>query len=162
MAQGTMALFNELAESVGDGRIDFDTHDFYIALVSYQVGVTAEIAEDDPVPTWGTGGTTDISAGEVAAGGGYTAGGQILASVTWGQAAGAGKLDAIDAVWTSVGVDDPANVKTAVIYDNDATNKDCVCFIDLTSNGTTAVSLLAGNITVAYGAAGILTQTVVN
>lgn len=162
MAKGTMALFNELAESIGDGRIDFDTDDFFIALTTLQVGPTAEIAATDDVPTWGTGGTTDISANEVADGGGYSAGGILLSSVTWAQAAGVGKFDAVDVVWTSAGLGDPITIKSAVIYDNDSANKDCLLFIDMTADGTTAVSLLAGDVTVAFGTAGILTQTVVN
>lgn len=159
MAQGTLALFDEFAESIGDGRIDLDTDTFKIAFVTLQVGGTPTIAKTDPVPTWGAGGTTNLSTSEVAAGGGYTAGGESLASVTWAQAAGVGKFDAADVVWTSSGAGDPATIKTAVIYSDTATNKDCVGFIDMTADGTTAISLLAGDVTVAFGAGGIFTLT---
>ena len=159
MAQGTLALFDEFAESIGDGRIDMDTDTFKIAFVTLQVGGTPTIAKDDAVPTWGAGGSTNLNTDEVAAGGGYTAEGESLASVTWAQTSGVAKFDAADVVWTSSASGDPATIKTAVIYSDTATNKDCVGFIDMTADGTTAISLLAGDITVAFGAGGIFTLT---
>lgn len=160
MAQGTLALFDEFAESIGDGRIDLDTHTFKIAFVTLQVGGTPTIAKTDAVPTWGAGGTTNLSTSEVAAGGGYTAGGETLANITWGQTAGVATFDnTADIVWTSAASGDPATIKTAVIYSDTAANKDCIAFIDMTADGTTAISLLAGDITVAFGASGIFTVT---
>ena len=157
MAQGTLALFDEFAESIGDGRIDLDTDSFKVAFVTLQVGGTPSIAKTDPVPCWGAGGTTNLNTSEVAAGGGYTAEGDALASVTWGQTAGVATFDAADNVWTSSASGDPATIKTAVIYSDTATNKDCVGFVDMTADGTTAISLLAGDITITWGAGGILT-----
>lgn len=159
MAQGTLALFDEFAESIGDGRIDLDTDVFKIAFVTLQVGGTPTIAKDDPVPTWGAGGTTNLDTSEVVAGGGYTAEGETLAGVAWGQVAGVATFDANDVVWTSAASGDPATIKTAVIYSDTAANKDCVGFIDMTADGTTAISLLAGDITVAFGVGGIFTLT---
>lgn len=157
MAQGTLALFEEFSESIGDGRIDLDTDTFKIAFVTLQVGGTPTITAADPVPTWGAGGTTNLAASEVAAGGGYTAGGSNLTSVTWSQTSGTATFDAADVVWTSAGSGDPATIKTAVIYSDTATNKDCIGFIDMTADGTTAISLLAGDITVTFNASGIFT-----
>jgi hypothetical protein len=159
MAQGTLALFDEFAESIGDGRIDLDTDTFMVAFVTLQVGGTPTIAKDDAVPTWGAGGTTNLNTDEVAAGGGYTAEGDALASVTWGQTAGVATFDAADNVWTSSASGDPATIKTAVIYSDTAANKDCIGFVDMTADGTTAISLLAGDVTIAWGAGGIFTVT---
>ena len=159
MAQGTLALFDEFAESVGDGRIDLDTDTFKIAFVTLQVGGTPSIAKTDAVPCWGAGGTTNLNTSEVAAGGGYTAEGEALASVTWSQTSGVATFDAANVTWTSSASGDPATIKTAVIYSDTATNKDCVGFIDMTADGTTAISLLSGDITVAFGAGGIFTLT---
>jgi len=160
MAQGTLALFHEFAESVGDGRIDLDTATFKIAFVTLQVGGTPSIAKTDAVPCWGAGGTTNLSTSEVSAGGGYTTGGEALTSVTWQQdTPGVATFDAADVTWTSSASGDPATIKTAVIYSDTATNKDCVGFIDMTADGTTAISLLSGDITVAFGANGIFTLT---
>ena len=159
MAQGTLALFDEFAESIGDGRIDLDTSTFKVAFVTLQVGGTPSIAKTDAVPCWGAGGTTNLSTSEVSAGGGYTAGGDALASVTWGQTAGVATFDAADYVWTSSASGDPATIKTAVIYSDTAANKDCVGFVDMTADGTTAISLLAGDVTITWGAGGIFTVT---
>ncbi len=159
MAQGTLALFDEFAESVGDGRIDLDTDTFKIAFVTLQVGGTPSIAKTDAVPCWGAGGTTNLDTSEVAAGGGYTAEGEALTSVTWSQTSGVATFDAADVTWTSSASGDPATIKTAVIYSDTAANKDCVGFIDMTADGTTAISLLSGDITVAFGAGGIFTLT---
>ena len=158
MAQGTLALFDEFAESIADGRI-LSTHTFKIAFVTLQVGGTPTIAKEDAVPTWGAGGTTNLDTSEVVAGGGYTAEGELLAAVTWGQVGGVATFDANDVVWTSAAAGDPATIKTAVIYSDTATNKDCVGFIDMTADGVTAISLLAGDITVAFGVGGIYTLT---
>jgi hypothetical protein len=162
MAEGTMALFEEFAKSIGDGRIDLESDDFKVAFVTLQVGGTPTIAADDAVPTWGAGGTTDLSADEATPGGAYAAGGELLANVVFTQAAGVAKFDADDKAWVSLGAGDPTDIKTAVIYSNDAPNKDCIAFIDMTTDGETAISMLAGDITVAFGAAGILTVTVNN
>ena len=160
MAQGALTLFNEFAESVADGRIDLDTHTFKVGLATLQVGGTPTIAATDAVPCWGAGGTTNISSSEVAAGGGYTAGGATLGSVTWSQTAGVATFDAADITWTSSGSGDPATIKTAVIYSDTATNKDCVGFIDMTADGTTAISMLTGNVGITWNASGIFTLTV--
>ena len=159
MAQGTMELFDEFSLSIGDGRIDLVNDDFKVAFVTLQVGATAEIAKDDAVPTWGAGGTTNLQSSEATVGGGYTADGELLASVVFTQAAGVAKFDAADKVWTSAGVGDPIDIKTAVVYCDSATNKDCIAFIDMTTDGTTAISLLAGDVTVAFNSAGVLTVT---
>ena len=159
MAQGTNALFDEFAKSIGDGRIDLDTHSFKIALVTLQVGGAPTIAKTDAVPTWGAGGTTNLAASEVVPGGGYTAGGILLTGVTWLQTAGVASFVANDVSWTSAASGDPATIKTAVVYSDTATNKDCVGFIDMTADGTTAISLLAGDVSVAFTGSEIFTLT---
>ena len=159
MAQGTNALFDEFSKSIGDGRIDLDTHNFKIALVTLQVGGTPTIAKEDAIPTWGAGGSTNLAASEVTPGGGYSAGGILLTGVTWLQTAGVASFVANDVTWTSAGSGDPANIKTAVVYDDGATNKDCVGFIDMTTDGITAISLLAGDVSVAFTGSKIFTLT---
>jgi len=162
MAQGTLALFDEFAESIGDGRIDLDTDTFKVGLVTLQVGGTPTISKTTAVPTWGAGGTTNISTSEVTPGGGYTAGGIALAAPTWVQTSGVGKFDhnagEASITWTSAASGDPATIKSAVLYKTTG-NKDCIGYIDMTADGTTAISLLAGDITITWGAGGIFTVT---
>ena len=156
MAQGTFVLFHEFSESIGDGRIDLDTDTFRVGLTTLQAGGTPTITAADAVPTWGAGGTTNLAASEVAAGGGYTAGGNTLTSVTWSQTTGTATFDAADTSWTA-SAGSPTTIKTAVIYDDTATNKDALGFIDMTADGTTAISLVAGDINIVFNASGIFT-----
>jgi len=155
MAQGTFSLFNEFAESIADGRIDLDTHTFKAAFTS------TVPADTDAVPTWGAGGTTNESSNEVSAGGGYTAGGEALTSVTWGQTSGVATFDSANTTWTSSASGDPTDIKSLILYSDTATNKDCVGWMDMTADGgTTAISLLSGDITVTWHASGLFTVTV--
>lgn len=160
MAQGTLTLFNEFALSKGDGRIDLDSHTFKAAWVTLQVGGTPTIAADDAVPCWGAGGTTDLSAAEVAAGGGYAAGGITLTGITYTLAGAVATFDCNDLAWVSASSGDPDTAKTLIVYDDTATNKDAVGFMDLTTDGTTAISLLAGDVNIGINATGLFTTTV--
>ena len=159
MAQGSLVLFDEFAESIGDGRIDLDTDTFKVAFITQGVSDSPALLKTAAVPTWGAGGTTNLDALEVSAGGGYTAEGKALTSVTWGQTAGVATFDAADLTWTSSGSGDPATIKSAIIYSDTAANKDCVGFVDMTTDGSTAISLLSGDITITWGAGGIFTCT---
>ena len=151
MAQGTITLFQNFSKTIS-GTIALGADTFYLALTS-----TVPTA-GDAVPTWGAGGTTNESSNEVSAGGGYTANGVALTSVTWTQSSGTATWDAADPSWTSSGSGDPTNIKTGIFYSNTATNKDCVGFMDMTADGgTTAISLLSGDINVTLNASGILT-----
>lgn len=67
--------------------------------------------------------------------------------------------DATDPATWSQHASGPTNIKTAVLYIDDA-NDYAVGFIDMTTDsGTTAISLADGDITVAFGASGIFTIT---
>ena len=160
MTQGTITLFNEFSKSIADGRIDLDTDTIKAAFTTLQAGGTPTIAATDPIPCWGAGGSTNLQSSEVAAGGGYTAGGKALSSISWAQAAGVGTFDAADLTWTSAGSGDPATIKTLVLYSDTAANKDAIGFMDLTTDGITAISLLSGNITITWNVLGIFTVTV--
>lgn len=146
MAQGSFTWYDEAKKSLMDGRIDLDTHTFKVGFVTVAAGTTPVIASA-AVPCWGAGGTTNVSSSEVSAGGGYTAGGQALSSVSWTQTTGTATFTAADLTWTSAGSGDPTTIKTAVLYSDTATNKDCLCFWDMTADaGTTPISLLAGDV----------------
>lgn len=158
MAQGTFTLFNEFSKSIGDGRLDLDTHTLKFALISTTTTATAA------VPCWGSGGSTNLSTNEVSGGTSYVAGGKSLSSVTWTQSGGVATLDASDLSGANKWAQDvagPTNIKTGILYSDSATNKDCIGFMDMTADGgTTAISLQAGDISVTWNASGILTHTV--
>jgi len=154
MARGDVTFFNEFAESSGDGRIDLDADTFKVALVN-SLPTAA-----DAVPTWGAGGTTNLSSDEVS-GTGYTAGGVTLAGVSWSQTSGVATFDSTtNPSWTQNGAG-PTDIVGAVIYSDTATNKDAVAFVDMTTDGgTTPISLQDGNISITWNASGIFTCTV--
>jgi len=150
MAQGTLLLFHEFSESIGDGRLDLDTDNFFCALVDTIPAVT------DPIPTWGAGGSTDLSLLEVS-GTNYTPGGEALTEV-WSQTTGTATFDSTaNPSWTQNGAG-PADVRAAVIYSDTAANKDAIGFIDMTVDaGTTPLSLIDADIDITFNASGIFT-----
>jgi len=150
-----MTLFEETSLSTVDGRIDMDNDTFKVAFVD-----TIPLV-GDAVPTWGAGGTTNESTNEVTPGGGYTAGGETLTTVTLTKTANVSKLDGDNPAWTSSASGDPADIKGAVLYSDTAANKDCLAFLDMTADGgTTAISLLSGDIAINWATGGIITVTV--
>ena len=151
MAQGTITNFQNFSKTIS-GTIALGADVLKFALTS------TVPAASDAVPCWGAGGTTNESTNEVSAGGGYTTGGVTLGSVTWTQSGGTATLDAADPSWTSSGSGDPTNIKSGIMYSNTATNKDCINWMDMTADGgTTAISLLSGDINVTLNASGIMT-----
>lgn len=153
MAQGTFTLFEEFALSLGDFH-DLNSDGLSVILVSDAVtGMSATATPD----------RADFT--EVTAGGGYSTGGITLATPTWTEAAGVATLDhnagEPSITWTAQ-AGSPTNIKTAILVNNEVTaTYDAIGFIDMTADGgTTAISLVAGNITITWGAAGILTVTV--
>jgi len=156
MAQGDYTQFNYFAQSYGSNILN--THTFKIALTTLQVGGTPTIAATDAVPTWGSGGTTDLSTSEVTAGGNYSAGGQTITTGT-SLTTNVFRLTGTAVTWTKA-AGSPTDIKTAVIYSDTATNKDAVGFVDLTTDGTTAVSLVSQDIVVTINADGIVKVTV--
>ena len=68
-------------------------------------------------------------------------------------------MDATDpATWTQH-ASGPTNIKTGILYYDDA-NDYALGFIDMTTDaGTTAISLADGDITVQFNASGIITIT---
>lgn len=109
MAVGKFTLYNSVAELIGDGTIDLDTHTFNIALLTS--AYTPDAAHDE----W-----ADVSGSEVANGNGYTTGGAALTGVTWSQTGGVATFSSSNQVWTASGGSIVA--RYAVIYDADATN----------------------------------------
>lgn len=85
----------------------------------------------DAYPTWGAGGTTDLSAAEVTPGGEYVTGGQTCTSPA------ASRVGAVISIswdnppaWAQDAAN-PDNARWAIFYDDSSTNKDCIGFYDL-------------------------------
>lgn len=116
------------------------------------VDSTITLTKDTADPCWGTGGTTDLSANEVT-GTNYPAGGRACANPAVTIASNTAQLE-IDnpATWT-MNAGNPTNCRWAVIYDDTATNKNCIAFLDLGSvlDGTKT------DLTIAWGSPSFIT-----
>lgn len=152
MARGDFVLFQEAPKAFADGRIS-STNVFKWAIVTLQAGGTPTIAASDPVPTWGVGGTTNLAASEVAAGGNYVAGGATTANPVLTKTGAVTKFSSDPVSWTKL-AGNPITGKVAVLYSDTATNKDAIGFLDLTADGTTAIDMVNSDLSLTANANG--------
>lgn len=151
MAQGTLLVFDEFKETIGEAFINLETDTFKMAFINTVPTV------GDADPRWGAGGGTNLSTNEVS-GTNYTAGGNALANPTYEQTSGTATYDVDDpATWVQH-ASGPTDIKTAVVYSDTDTGKRVISFIDMTTDGgTTPLSLVDGDITVTVNVSGIFT-----
>ena len=141
MAQGTVYTFEEFRKYIGDGSHDLDGDSFKIALLSNTHNSTIAIANATP----------DFADYTEVTGTGYTAGGNA-ATLTWTEVGGTATLALSGNVsWTQNGAG-PTDIRTALLYNTThAGTNDAICYIDMTADGTTAISLQDGDITINAG-----------
>lgn len=158
MAQGDFVLFEDFAKNVSG------YHDF-VKVAAGTDTLSVILVSDSVVGMAATANPDRASFTEFSTAGGYTANGITLATPTWTESGGVATLDhnagEASISWTAQ-AGSPTTIKTAILVnDAVASTYDAIGFIDLTANGgTTAISLVAGNITITWGASGILTVTV--
>lgn len=145
--QGTVTVFNKAKEYLADGTFDLDTHTFKIALVSNSslVATQADLA-------LGTGFT------EVSGGTSYVAGGATL-TCTWTESAGTVTFDSSTNPSWSQDASGPTDIRYGIIYDDTDASDTALAYVDLTTSGdgTTAISLQTGDITITWSGSGIFT-----
>jgi hypothetical protein len=148
MAAGAFTFYHQFAELVADGTQDLDTHAFKLALfTSAHTPSTADT-------------TFSALTNQVAAGNGYTAGGETLATVTWAQTSGVAKFDAADVVWTATG--GSITARYAVLYNSTvAAAGDLVGYFLLDSTPADVTATDGNTLTVQWHADGIFTLSVV-
>ncbi|QOY96338.1 hypothetical protein IM543_11250 [Massilia sp. UMI-21] len=135
----TLQKFQDFAEQVLRGKHDFGAHVLKVALTN-----TAPVATNAVL--------ADIT--QVAAGGGYVAGGYALDSVTLTEAGGTAKVTIADEVITATG-GSIGPFRYAVVYNDTATGKPLVGFVD---RGDSITLLDGESVTVDFdAAAGVLT-----
>lgn len=144
MAQGDFTLFEEFAKTIGDGTFDMDSDTFSLKLIT-------------TLPTAATATPTLSDFTEVSAGGGYTTGG-IALTTTYTEAAGVATFDSsTNPSWTAA-AGSPTNIVAGLIVNG---SDDALGYVDMTTDsGSTAISLVAGDITVTWNASGIFTVTI--
>lgn len=153
MAQGTLVVFSDFMTAFLEGNMNLETAAVKVALVSDSQATWTKATAD---PRWGAGGATNLSTNEVT-GTNYTAGGNAAANPSVIEAGDVVTYDADDPATWLQHASGPTNIKTAVIYIDDA-NDYAVGFVDMTADGgTTAISLADGDITLSFGASGIFT-----
>ena len=150
MAQGDVTLFNQFKAYEGDGTCDMDGHVFRAALITVAITPAADTAD----PCWGAGGTTDLSTAECTPGGNYAAGGSTLTGVTFTETGGTVTWDA-DNVAIAQSATNPADARWVILYDDTATVKPAVAFVDL--GGVTDLS--AGGFSLTWSGSGIYSKT---
>lgn len=146
MATGTVTVFQEFSDQLGKEIHNFSSDTLKIGIINNTLTPTA----GDTTPTWG-----DYSANEVSTGGGYTANGITLASVTWAETGGVATLDAAN-VSLSQNASGFTDAYWGIIYNDTATNDDAIAFVELGG----PVSEQSGPVAINFNASGILTVTV--
>lgn len=162
MAQGDFTLFNSFKEKLGKKVFSLDTNGdtFKVGLIKNVVNSGYNPISTTSDPTWGIGGSTNLSLYEVVPDGNYTSGGYELPAITntWNESGGVLTWDNIDNPIWDVDALSPVNASYAIIYDDTATNKDCMGFIDLRDDPTTEViDMSLNNLTITFDAVGIFT-----
>lgn len=149
MAQGDVVVFDDFLEYVlkGNAENPFDfgaTPDtIKVAIVDNTITPSATTAD----PTWGAGGTTNLSANEQT-GGNFTAGGQTCASLTVTNNAGTIELDFGDPATWSQNAGNPTTCVWGIVYSDSATNKNCIAYVDLGGS----FDATTGDLTITWGA----------
>lgn len=147
MAAGDFTVFNTALKKLSDGTFDLDSHTLKICVCTKDQTISAGFT--------GTSGAARYSdlTHETAAEGGYATGGQALTGLSWQQTGGVATLDADDVTWVGCTM----VVKYAVVYDDSATNKDLVGFIDLNTSDSNGVTVSAGDLMIMWNSAGLFT-----
>ena len=144
MARGDVHWFTAYALNA-DGNATVTTNLTTDAIKLAFIGNGTTLSANLARPTWGAGGSTNLSSFEVGTGSVYIAGGPTLSSVTW---AISNNTVALGAAHVTV-AQDVAGFSTAywaVGYDNTQNSKDALFFVDL--GGPVGIS--AGALTITW------------
>ncbi len=147
MATGSCTFFDRFILDLGDKVHLLSSDNINMGIVTNTTVPTAATAD----PRWGAGGTTNFSSNEVTPGGNYSTGGPELTAVItdpWTAVTGGAKLD-LDNVSIAANASNPTGAYWGIVYNNTATGKQCIGFIEL----GTAVDL-TGGLTVTWAAGG--------
>jgi hypothetical protein len=136
MARGTVTLFNDFLKDLGNEVHDMTNDTFKVGMIDNTTAPTAADAD----PEW-----ADYSTNEVSGGTSYVAGGDTVTTQTWTQTGGVTTFAGDDVGWT-IDASGPTDCYWGILYNDSATNKEAVGFIDLDG----AVSLQADDIDIEW------------
>jgi hypothetical protein len=146
MPAGDIIFFDQWLHDVQEEVHNMETDTFKLGLVTS--GVTPAATTSNPC--WGAGGSTNLSSSQVTPGGNYASGGPTMANPTMTLTGGAAVWDADD-VSIAQHASNPTNARWGIIYNDTATNKNAVGYLDLGA----AIDLTAGAFSAAWNASGI-------
>lgn len=147
MAQGDVVVFDQFLVDALEGVHDLENDTIKIGLTAGNT--TPEATTSDP--RWGNGGSTDFSADEVTPGGNYASGGATLGSPSVTLTGGLAMFDADDpATWSQDG-SNPEDATWGIIYNDTATGKNAIAFVDLGG----AFDMTTGDLSITWSANGI-------
>ena len=142
MAAGDLVVFNEAKQNIGNGLLDLSvTTDFSLALIDTlptAADVTPDFAD-----------YTEVSGTNYAL---------VALTTSWNESTGTVTFDSsVDPAWSQHAAG-PTNIKAALVYSETAVGEDALCFIDMTTDGgTTAISLVDGDISITFAGTGLFT-----
>lgn len=148
MAAGDITFFRKFREDVLEKRHDHENDSFKVGLIDSSDPPAATDAD----PRWGAGGTTDLSATEVAAGGNYAAGGPAIANPTVTESGGVATFDG-DNISIAQNASNPTDARYGIIYNDTDAGKRAVAFVDLGA----VINLSLGAFSISWNASGIFT-----
>lgn len=139
MAQGSVTVFNEFKQNLNTGGINLNTDTINLMLVSNSSLAATQLTPD----------SADFT--QVATGTSYT--GPVAISKSYDMSGTQASFDLDANVTWSQDASGPTDIRYAIIYSTAAVAEDAICFIDLTTggDGTTAISLQNGDITINAG-----------
>jgi hypothetical protein len=146
MAAGPFTVFNIAKLKLLNGIHDLDTHVYKMALVTSSQSIDATFAGTSTDARY-----ADLTA-QVANGNGYTTAGKTLA-MTVTRSTGTITVDCDDQSWTS----STFSAKYAVIYNDTASNKDLLGFVDLETGVGSGLSPSNGTLSITINASGLFT-----
>ena len=146
MAAGPFTVFNIAKLKLLNGTHDLDTHVFKMALVTNSQSIDATFAGTSADARY-----ADLTA-QVANGNGYTTAGKTL-TMNVSRSTGTITVDCDDQSWTSA----TFSAKYAVIYNDSASNKDLLGFVDLETGVSSGLSPSNGTLSITINASGLFT-----
>ena len=139
MAQGSVIVFNEFKQNISSGDIDLSADNINISLISNS-SLDGSTASPD------SGDFTQVTGGTYAE--------KTSVSKTWTETGGTATFAlGANQVW-SQDASGPTDIRYALVYSaSHAGTEDAICLIDMTTggDGTTAISLQDGDITINSG-----------
>ena len=150
MAAGDSKLAQEYPLQAGKGAYNNSTDTFRIFFCSDTFA-----AIDETQTPFNLSDVTQVG------GGNFPIAGIALTSVTWTRLGAVSTLDYADLATIVKNASNPATIRTAVIVNDTSTSDDIYKVVDLTSDGSTAIDVVAKDFDYTVNASGSVTGTVV-